>query len=166
MIEHYMLSNPVHTESVASRLAQKTKFNQETGCIEWTARARANGGYGTLCVGRRGHVRAHRAAWVLRYGIIPEGLYVCHSCDNPLCCNVDHLFLGTPKQNMHDKETKGRGVKPPVHFGEAHHKTKTTYAEVDEIRSASGTLREIASRYLVSSKTVWRIKKGLTWKMG
>ena len=164
MIEQHMLASAARIKSVSDRLARKTKLNPETGCLEWTATARANGGYGTLCVGRVGQIRAHRAAWVLKNGPIPRGMYVCHSCDNPLCCNVDHLFLGTPKQNMDDKEAKGRGIKPPVHRGEQHHNAKTTAAQVDEIRSAAGTLDAIASRYGVSAKTVWRIKKGLTWR--
>lgn len=164
MIEKYMLASPARIKSVSERLAKKTKLNPETGCIEWTAKARANGGYGTLCVGRAGQIRAHRAAWVLKNGPIPSGLYVCHSCDNPLCCNVSHLFLGTPKQNMADKEAKGRGTKPPVHFGEKHHNTKITAAQMQEIRISPDTLHEIAARYGVSSKTVWRIKKGLTWR--
>lgn len=164
MIEHHMLASQSNIQSVSDRLVKKTKSNPETGCLEWVAKARANGGYGTLCVGRSGQIRAHRAAWVLKNGLIPSGLYVCHSCDNPLCCNVEHLFLGTPKQNMDDKEAKGRGTNPPVHRGEKHHNAKTTAEEVEEIRHAAGTLLAIAARYGVSAKTVWRIKKGLTWR--
>lgn len=164
MIEEYMLSSPDRMESVRNRLKQKTKLNEATGCLEWTARAKANGGYGVLCVGRRGQIRAHRAAWVLENGPIPIGLYVCHSCDNPLCCNTSHLFLGTPKENMADKEAKGRGQKPPVHSGEKHHNTTLTAEQLAEVVASQDTLEETARRFGVSSKTVWRIKKGLTWK--
>ena len=162
-IEEYMLASPARTQSVAERLAQKTRVNAETGCLEWVAKARANGGYGTLCVGRRGQIRAHRAAWVLQRGAIPAGLYVCHRCDNPLCCNVDHLFLGTPAQNMADKAAKGRGTLPPVHFGEAHHNSTLSAEQIREIRQSSMTLEALAEEYAVSLKTIWRIRKRITW---
>jgi hypothetical protein len=161
-IEQYMLADQERTAGVATRLSQKTAMNPATGCLEWQAKARANGGYGTLCVGRRGQIRAHRAAWVLANGPIPPGLYVCHRCDNPLCCNVDHLFLGTPAENMADKERKGRGTKPPLARGEKHHNATLTDAQVAEVFAAVGTLDALAARYGVSSKTIWRIKKRKT----
>ena len=75
------------------------------GCIEWTgARVRQ---YGVLRV-HTVHWSAHRLAWTLAYGQIPEGLHVLHSCDNPPCCNPAHLFLGTQSENMRDKVSKGR----------------------------------------------------------
>jgi hypothetical protein len=163
-IEEYMLSDSQRIQSVSARLFAALVDNKKTGCLEWSRKSKANGGYGVLCVGRKGHIRAHRAAWAIKNGAIPDGFYVCHKCDNPLCCNTDHLFLGTPKDNMADKEAKGRGIKPPVRHGELHHNTKTTLAEVDCIKSENGTLNEIADRYGISSKTVWRIKKGLSWK--
>ena len=163
-IEEYMLQDPKRIESVKARLQSKLKLNTESGCIEWSARARANGGYGTLCVGRRGHIRAHRAAWALANGPIPKGMYVCHSCDNPLCCNVAHLFLGTPKENMADKEAKGRGTKPPVHYGERHHNTTLTAEQVLEIRGTDGRAEDVSAKYGVSSMTIRRIRKGRTWR--
>lgn len=79
---------------------------QPNGCIAWTGYT--NGGYGQLMVGGRTY-RAHRLAWELEHGPIPDGLLVCHTCDNPSCCNVDHLFLGTDLDNNRDKERKRRG---------------------------------------------------------
>jgi len=55
-------------------------------------------------------VPTHRFAWELANGPIPEGMFVCHKCDNPPCCNVDHLFLGTPKENTTDMVNKGRRI--------------------------------------------------------
>ena len=78
----------------------------ENGCLEWTG-YRMPTGYGTIKVDGKKQL-AHRVAWMLANGEIPEGLQVLHTCDNPACCAVDHLFLGTHDDNMADKVSKGR----------------------------------------------------------
>jgi hypothetical protein len=80
-------------------------------CWEWTAKARSNykKWYGAFNVGGRVD-RSHRVAWELENGAIPEGLCVCHRCDNPKCCNPAHLFLGSHAENMSDMRAKGRHV--------------------------------------------------------
>jgi hypothetical protein len=57
-------------------------------------------------------MNTHRAAWILKKGPIPKGLSVCHTCDNGLCVNVEHLYLGTHAQNMRDMAERGRARKP------------------------------------------------------
>ena len=79
---------------------------REDGCLEW-AGAPNNQGYGVLGYEGRKWL-AHRLTWVLAREPIPTGMYVCHSCDNPLCCEIAHLFLGTQVDNMRDAATKGR----------------------------------------------------------
>lgn len=76
------------------------------GCWEWQAN-RVGGKYGQFI--RDGIPRqAHRVAWEITFGPIPEGILVCHHCDNPPCCRPDHLFLGTNKDNSQDMVGKGR----------------------------------------------------------
>jgi hypothetical protein len=75
-------------------------------------------GYGRLAVDGR-KTRAHRVAWVVYRGEIPEGLHVLHTCDVPACVNPEHLFLGTHADNMHDRDAKGRAVVPVRRGGKA-----------------------------------------------
>lgn len=66
--------------------------------------------------GKKVWIPAHRAAYYLYNWVLPEGLFVCHKCDNPPCCNPDHLFLGTPMDNTRDMISKGRRV-TYIHYG-------------------------------------------------
>jgi hypothetical protein len=93
------------TDYVAERFWAKVE-KTEGGCWLWTA-SRHPKGYGLLSFGNR-PARAHRVAWQLTNGDIPPGLFVCHRCDNPPCCNPEHLFLGTNTDNMRDASQKGR----------------------------------------------------------
>jgi hypothetical protein len=77
-------------------------------CVEWQG-ARMARGYGRLRVNGR-QMLAHRVAWERANGPIPEGYVICHRCDNPPCVNVDHLFLGTQRDNVYDMCAKGRHV--------------------------------------------------------
>ena len=87
--------------SLAERLRAHVVVDPETGCHVWTSTL-AKGGYGRVLVS------AHRLAWELAHGPIPEGMLVLHKCDNPPCCNPEHLFIGTVADNMADKTRKKR----------------------------------------------------------
>lgn len=76
-------------------------------CWPWTGARAGKMRYGCLWWADRVRV-AHRVAWELTYGPIPPGVQVCHSCDNPPCCNPAHLFLGDNQENVADREAKGR----------------------------------------------------------
>lgn len=93
-----------------------------SGCLEF--HGHRHSGYGQFGVGSRDDgtrrlVYAHRYAWELAGREVPEGMLVLHKCDNPSCCNVDHLFVGTDQDNLADMARKGRGRTGRMPFGVA-----------------------------------------------
>ena len=100
------------------------------GCWLWTASCH-DFGYGQLArgFGSKIPIHAHVASWILHFGPVPSGLYVCHHCDVPQCCNPYHLFLGTQLENMRDAKRKNRNAK-----GESQGSSKLTEKDVTEIR--------------------------------
>ena len=105
---------------------------------------------------------AHRVAWERANGKIPAGLSVLHACDNRLCVNVEHLFLGTQADNMADKIAKGRHA-----FGARTRTNKLTDGDIPVIRArlALGeTLSAIARDYDVQYGAIGDIRDGVTWR--
>lgn len=99
-----------NTTSSSRLFLSKVQQRSPEECWLWTAAVTGNG-YGHFAVGPRigrRFIRAHRFAWKLFRGEIPNGLHVLHRCDNRLCCNPSHLFLGTNVDNVADKVAKNR----------------------------------------------------------
>lgn len=149
-------------KTIARFWSKVDKSGGPDACWPWTEGTTSDG-YGQLGVGSRTDgskttLLAHRIAYQLKHGAIPDGLFVCHDCDNPPCCNADHLFLGTQRDNIRDAAEKGRRA-----IGERHPQAKLTDTEVRAIRAALGTQREIAARYGVSHATVGMIQRGEIW---
>jgi len=136
----------------AIRIAKNTTPTP-SGCLLWTG-AKYKDGYGCIGVGRGTALRVHRVTWELEHGPIPPGRLVCHKCDNPLCVNLEHLFLGSPLDNMRDMIQKGRHAQLA---GERHPSCKLTDAQVKEIRSLrteGRKLNDIAAMFNISFQHV------------
>lgn len=139
-----------------------------TGCWQWTGavtspegRARCGDGHGKTRPAARVFYEHYR-------GPIPEGMNVCHHCDNPGCVNPDHLFLGTQKDNMQDSSRKGR--RPTTNKkvqGSGNAMARLSEQQVSEIRGAIGagvSVYMLSKVYGVSASTVLFIARGETWK--
>jgi hypothetical protein len=90
---------------LAERFWEKVNVGTPDECWTWAACTNPLG-YGWINVNNSGEL-AHRISWLINHGEIPEGLVICHKCDNPPCVNPNHLFLGTQKDNMQDYARKG-----------------------------------------------------------
>lgn len=138
--------------TLSERFWVKVNIKGEHDCWPWFASVRSDG-YGAI--GHKDRVlSAHRVAWSLTYGLIPEGMCVCHHCDNKTCCNPKHLFLGTAADNAADRAGKGRNADKR---GERNGRSKLTAKQVLEIRrcySAGGvTQRELADEFGIAAQS-------------
>ena len=97
----------VRMPTLEERFWSKVEMIPFHPCWEWMG-FRNEWGYGQVAISHRSPERAHRLSWIIHYGPIPRGLFVCHRCDNPGCVRPDHLFLGTTTDNMRDMISKGR----------------------------------------------------------
>lgn len=161
------------------------KVKREDGCWEWTAHI-DDWGYGVFRVNRK-LCKAHRVSWEWENGPIPDGSLVLHRCDNPKCVRPDHLFLGTPKDNMRDASAKGRLIqqKDPSkqprgerhgsktrpekwYAGEKHGMAVLTNAQVEEIRQRyvprKVSAYKLAKEYGVSRSVIQRAVTGESYK--
>lgn len=161
--------SPSELESVKRKLARYTKkTDSEEDCWTWT-RSLHNAGYGKVYV-KLGYAcfYTHRLTWELSRGTpIPDGLLVRHKCDNPPCCNPNHLETGTHKDNSQDMHERKR----VEHLkGELHPCVSITNAQVLDIRikyhssEGRGDLDSLAKEYGINRVTIHRIISGERWK--
>lgn len=158
-------TSPTDPEHLARRLANGLADAPDHACWEWT-RVRNQHGYGQLRVADR-MVYAHRLAYQLGVGSIPDGMHVLHQCDNPRCINPAHLSLGTQSQNMKECSERGRASIPkPEKPGEENPAAKLREVDVRTIRqllAVGWTQRAVAERFNVSQQAIAGIKSGKRW---
>lgn len=146
---------------IGERFAQYLSPANESGCIDWTGSCN-KWGYGKIG-GGSGTISTHRFAWEQAHGPIPDGMWVLHRCDNRVCCNPDHLFLGTAQDNMDDcceKQRQARGSKQGSH--------KLSEEQVAQIRDSyatgGATQTDLAREFGVRQATISRIVLRDSWK--
>lgn len=133
----------------------------------WNWKKSTRNGYGQAYLGTTAY--AHRVSYLAFNGDIPDGMQVCHACDNRKCCNPKHLWLGTNADNVADMVSKGRNSPPPLitRRGEDNPLSKLTKVQVAEIRAmyAGGGVSqlEIGHRYGVHQMTISRIVRRKRW---
>lgn len=139
------------------------KVNFTKSCWLWTGSIMSSG-YGQFKSGNK-TVSSHRFAWECCNGEIPEGLFVLHKCDNKLCVNPHHHFLGTHRNNMDDMMNKGRSAK-----GEKNANSKLTQEQVDEIRKTyqrgshgEFNVNGLAKKYGVIPSLISKILSNKRW---
>ena len=132
------------------------KVDKSGECWEWIAH-KSHNGYGIFWFDGK-NVRAHRFVLSLYDVDIPDGMCALHHCDNPSCVNPDHLYVGSPQQNIRDMVKRGRQNK-----GEGHNLTSFTEDDVRKIRKTEGPHQEVAEMFGVTDATICKIKLRQTW---
>jgi hypothetical protein len=144
---------------------KRIAFEPNTGCWIWIGEINPQG-YGILhpkC--SHGFKRAHRFSYYIHNGSFDLSKMVCHHCDNPMCVNPDHLYLGDAKQNAKDRESRKR---TNYRNGSRHHNSKLNESIVVSIRNEFSkrkcTLVHLSKKYGVSESTIERIVHYKLWK--
>jgi len=152
------------------RLWSRVVINDKTGCWEWTgARKTVNGQkwHGKICGLHSGHDTTHRTAYEMLVEDIPEGVCVCHRCDNPICVNPKHLFLGTQDDNRSDAVAKGRWT-PALLTSEENSNARLTDDDVvkmlKELAAPHCDHAKLARRFGVGQRQISKIKTGRAWR--
>ena len=149
-----MTTNAKYAERFWSRV------DKNGSCWLWTG-SRTYNGYGHFYGKIDGVVywRANRFSWALANGSIPDGMFVCHRCDNPWCVNPDHLFIGDRFDNMRDALQKGRFAN-----GERARHAKLTEPQVIEIKRSDESDSVLAKRFNIDPSAITKIRNGTNWK--
>lgn len=146
--------------SIAEKILLSCVEDNKTGYLEWT-RALSFHGYGVIRINGR-NVGAHRVAYELKNRPIPKGLFVLHNCDNPRCCNPDHLRVGTQAENMKDVKIRFRGA-----IGERAKFAKLQSSDVLEILALyekGHSVSEISLQFNVTRPSIKNVINGKTWR--
>jgi hypothetical protein len=158
-------------ELAAQKIVSRCSVDGE--CLTWSgATSKPDGkGYGRIRLSDGGNHCTHRVMWTHHNGALPKGKIICHKCDNPLCCNSDHMFISDQYGNMRDMRLKGRMAnhKDFVSRGEDSVKAKMTEKDVEFLilnykpfdKEFGGTA--MTKRFGIQGAQIVRISKGLRW---
>jgi len=156
------LQTQYHGVSEAMRLLLRCDKRGPDECWPFIGSRPKQGWHGQFTTGNRSEP-AHRSAWRLFVGEIPVGVSVLHKCDNPICINPAHLFLGSQSDNMKDMWAKGR-ARPGVVRGEPHGMSKLSAEAVRFIRESDAPGTELAAKYGVTPTTICDVRKRRIWR--
>lgn len=152
------------TEELNRKFDERYVIVSESGCWIWIGPVTSHQThkYGNLCVAKCFNYKAHRysAQRFLTDKPLTRDNFVCHKCDVPECVNPDHLYIGSPRDNVKDRDARNRH-KPFI--GEAHPQAKITERDAIDIFLADGNHRLIAEKYAITRPTVTAIKSGRLW---
>lgn len=154
-------SAPQKLDGFAARFWSHVAIGAADECWPWML-SLGSKGYGQVRQGGR-IVRAHRVAWELTNGPVPDGLWVLHSCDNRPCCNTAHHFLGDHDANMADMMSKGRHARQRGEEGPAAKLTAADVLEIRRRRAAGERGLKVAADFGISPAAVSHIKHRRTW---
>lgn len=149
---------PVLTAKQFARFWSKVMVRGPNECWPWLACRKR--GYGEVRIGF-GHYVATRVAYKLATGADPGDLDVCHTCDNPPCCNPSHFFLGTQVDNNTDRDLKGRCTGQP---GEANPNVALAESDIKAIIASKEPTRVLAARFGVSKSLIRQIRRRVIWR--
>lgn len=150
--------------TLAERILAFSMPITESGCWIWL-RSLTPKGYGQLTF-RKKHMEAHRASWEAFNGPIPPGMHILHKCNNTMCVNPAHFYLGGNLENCADRIAAGTHVAPPRHVGCDHPMALLTEDKIREIRASPrrhGSGRRLARQYGVSPATISAVRTGRIW---
>lgn len=151
--------------TVAERIAKYTIPEPNSGCWLWMGACAADGypriTVGSSVDGTKKSVRVTRLVCEQVHGL-PDGFHALHKCDNPVCVNPDHLYPGTPKQNV--KDCFDRKRRTQIRFGSSNPISKLTEADARAIRESKLKGKDLAEAYGVSQATVSLIRSGKHWR--
>lgn len=169
---------------LAERVRARSVSDPVTGCLVWGG-AKSDDGYGQIWHGpdKRLYL-THRVMCAAHHGEIPQGGMACHNCDNPSCCNPDHLYIGDVRTNAADMASRKRGYlqKNPDRVRDLASmggracagknlfrngisvSAKLVVEQVKEIRTSALRSRDLAAKFGVSRKTVEAVRRGKTWQ--
>lgn len=159
-------------KTLEERFWEKVDIGSKNECWNWLG-SKHRRGYGHFGAIKK-VLYAHRVSWELHFGNIPDGVGVCHNCDNPSCVNPNHLFLGNQSDNITDAYKKGRinvlegelwhSVHRESKSGESNGFHKLTEEEVRIIKSRKYTSKKLSQMFGVTQGAIYHVLSGRNWK--